>query len=82
MYKKGNFIPDKDYIISSISILFDLIEIYKDNILNLIDDDTSRKITFFCEESKDGEIISLNEALKNYKTSAQYNSQLNQEDIF
>ena len=42
MLQKLNFIPDNDYILSCIGTLFDLIEIYKDNILKIITHDTCK----------------------------------------
>ena len=82
MIQKNYFLPDKDYLISCMSSLFDLIEIYGDEALKLLEDNTCRRIAYLSEESNDVEIISLNEALQNYKNSAIYNLQLNQEDLF
>ena len=82
MLQKLNFIPDNDYILSCIGTLFDLIEIYKDSILKLINDDTSRRLTQLANSSRDGEIINLNEALQNYISTSQYSLQLNEDDIF
>ena len=59
-----------------------LIEIYKDDILKLINDDTSRRLTHLAESTRDGEIINLNEALQNYISTSQYSLQLNEDDIF
>ena len=82
MFQKVNFMPDNDYILSCIGTLFDLIEIYKDDILKLINDDTSRRLTHLAESTRDGEIINLNEALQNYISTSQYSLQLNEDDIF
>ena len=82
MFEKNNFIPYKDFIISCISILFDLIDIYKENILKLINYNTSRKLSLLVEDTKDIELFNLNKSLQEYIYSSQYNFQLNQENIF
>jgi len=82
MLQKITFVPNNDYILSCISTLFDLIEIYKEKILIMINDDTSRRLCQLANASRDGEIISLNEALQNYIYTSQYNLQLNQDDLF
>jgi len=82
MFQKNFFIPNKDYLLSCFSILFDLIEIYGNDALKLLEDNTMRRIDFLSEESEDKEIINLNDALQNYKSSAIYNLQLNANDLF
>ena len=82
MLQKIEFVPNNDFILSCISTLFDLIEIYKDNILKMINDDTSRRLSQLANNTRDGEIISLNESLQNYIYTSNYNLQLNQDDIF
>ena len=82
MFQKPDFIPDKDFFFSCISILFDLIEIYKDDALKLLENKTSRRINSLSEESGDDEIMTLNDALQNCISSQQCNLQLNIDDIF
>ena len=82
MFQKDYFIPDKDYLISCMSSIYDLIDIYGDDALKLLEDNTSRKIEYLSEESNDNEVISLYESLQNYKNSAIYNLQLSKEDLF
>ena len=48
----------------------------------MINDDTSRRLCQLANASRDGEIISLNEALQNYIYTSQFNLQLNQDDLF
>ena len=82
MFEKNNFTPNKDFIISCIGILFDLIDIYKENILNLLNHNTSRRLTLLVEETNDIKLFDLNKSLQEYIYSSQYNFQLNQDDIF
>ena len=82
MFNKQYFIPDKNYLISCISILFDLIEVYTEEALSSLEDNTSRRINFLSVESGDGELISLNEALQSFKSHTIYKLQLNQDDLF
>ena len=82
MFQKNNFFPDNDYILSCIGTLFDLIEIYKDEILKSINKNSSKRLTELAINTRDGEIISLNEALQNYINTSQYNYQINQDEIF
>ena len=83
MLTKNDFIPGKDYIISSISITFDLIDVYKENILQLIENDAFKRLSKLANASRDGEIIHLNECLQNYIDTSKYNIQLNEDyDIF
>ena len=83
MLKKNDFIPGKDYIISSISISFDLIDVYKENILKLIENDAFKRLSKLANATRDGEIIHLNECLQNYIDTSKYNIQLNEDyDIF
>ena len=67
MFQKNFFIPNKDYLLSCFSILFDLIEIYGNDALKLLEDNTMRRINFLSEESEDKEIINLNDALQNFE---------------
>ena len=48
----------------------------------MINDDTSRRLSQLANNTRDGEIISLNESLQNYIYTSHYNLQLNQDDIF
>ena len=82
MLQKLSFIPSNDYIISCIGSLFDLLDVYKENILKLLNDETSRRLSLLANETKDGEIISLNQGLQDYIYTLNYNLQLNQDDIF
>ena len=82
MFQKDYFIPDKDYLISCMSSIYDLIEIYGDEAIKLLEDNTSRRIENLSEETNDQEVISLYESLQNYKNSAIYNIELNKEDLF
>ena len=82
MFQNKSFVPDKDYLISSFSILFDLIEIYRGDALKLLESNTTSRLDLLAEESNDGEIISLNDALQSFKNSSEYNFQLNNDDIF
>lgn len=82
MFEKNNFVPHKDFIISCISILFDLIDIYKENILKLINNNTAGRLSVLVEETKDFELLDLYKSLQGYIYSSQYNFQLNQDDIF
>ena len=82
MFNKQNFIPDKNYLISCISILFDLIEVYTEEALSSLENNTSRRINNLSVESGDGELISLNDALQNFKSHSIYKLQLNQDDLF
>ena len=82
MFQKEYFIPDKDYLISCMSSIYDLIEIYGDEAIKLLEDNTSRRIENLSEETNDQEVISLYESLQNYKNSAIYNIELNKEDLF
>ena len=82
MFEKNNFIPYKDFIISCVGILFDLIDIYKENISKLINHNTSRRLSFLVEETKDFKLFDLNRSLQEYINNSQFNFQLNQEDIF
>ena len=82
MLQKEYFIPDKDYLISCMSSIYDLIEIYGDEAIKLLEDNTSRRIENLSEETNDQEVISLYESLQNYKNSAIYNIELNKEDLF
>ena len=82
MIQKTSFIPDKDYLLSCMGALFDLVEIYKQDSLKLLQDETSRRIALLSEESKDSEIISLNNALHNFITNSKFYSGINQDDIF
>ena len=82
MFNRQNFIPDKNYLISCISILFDLIEVYTEEALSSLENNTSRRINYLSNESGDGELISLNEALQNFKSHSIYKLQLNQDDLF
>ena len=80
MLKKSNYLPGKDYILSSISILFDLLDIYKEKILILIEDDSFKRLTKLAHSTRDGEIIDINESLQNYIDTSKYNFQLNQDN--
>ena len=82
MLQKISFVPNNDYILSCISTLFDLIELYKENILKMINEEASKRLCQLANASRDGEIISLNEALQNYIYTSQYHLQLNQDDLF
>ena len=82
MFQKPNFIPNKDYFLSCISILFDLIEIYKDNALKLLENKTSKRINFLSEKSGDDELMALNDALQSCISSQLSDLQLSKEDIF
>ena len=83
MFKNVNFVPSIDYLLSTISILFDLIEIYKDNILQLINDDTRNRLSSLANATRAGEIIEINESLQNFINSFKYNIDLNKDyDIF
>ena len=82
MFQNTSFVPDKDYLLSCFSILFDLIEIYKEDALKLLEVNTSRRLDLLSEESNDGEIISLNDALQSFKNSSEYQVQFNNDDIF
>ena len=80
MLKKSNYLPGKDYILSSISILFDLLDIYKEKILILIEDDSFKRLTKLAHSTRDEEIIDINESLQNYIDTSKYNFQLNQDN--
>ena len=82
MFEKNNFTPSKDFIFSCIGTLFDLIDVYKENILKLINNNTSRRLSQFVEETNDSKLCDLNGYLQEYIYSYQYYFQLNQEDIF
>ena len=79
MFKNVNFVPGNDYILSSISILFDLIEIYKENILKLINDHTCNRLSSLAYATREGEIIDINESLQNFINSLKYNIHLNED---
>ncbi len=82
MFNQDYFIPDQNYLISCISILFDLIDVYTEEALNSLENNTFRRINFFIVKSGDGELISLNEALENFQRCTNYKLQLNQDDLF
>ena len=82
MFQKPSFIPNKEYLFSCFSALFDLIEIYKEEALKLLDESTSTRISLLSKESGDGEIIKLNFAFQGFKNSQQYNHQIDQNDLF
>ena len=82
MFEKNNFRPNKDFILSCLSILFDLIDIYNENILNLINHNTTRRLSILSEETNDFQLFNLNKSLQEYISSCQYNFLLNQDDFF
>ena len=82
MFSKSFFIPDKEYLISCISILFDLIEIYKEETLKLLEDETTKRIDTISQKIRDSEIINLNDKFQYFKNGAKYNTQLNPEELF
>ena len=82
MFSKSFFIPDKEYLISCISILFDLIEIYKEETLKLLEDETTKRIDSISQKIRDSEIINLNDKFQYFKNGAKYNTQLNPEELF
>lgn len=82
MFQKDYFMPDKDYLISCLSSIYYLMEIYGDNASKLLEDNTNRRLEYLTEESNDKEILSLYESLQEYKNSSVYNLQLNVEDLF
>lgn len=82
MLGKSNFVPHNDYLVSCMSTLFDLMDIYKDEIISKIDNNTSRRISQLSNATKDGEIIHINDSLQSYIYASKYKLQLNKDEIF
>ena len=65
MFSQKNFKPSKDYIMDCIGLLFDLIDIYTEQVATSINEGTLKKISQMAEKCNDEEIMNLMEGLQN-----------------
>lgn len=68
MINNNNFYPSKDFIFSCIITLNTLIEIYKENILSLLQESTIRKLSQAAEKTESCSIIDLMKQLQSLIT--------------
>ena len=82
MFGKNNFEPNKEFLLSCLRSLFDLMDIYKDEIIKLIDNNTLRRLSQLSNATKDEELRQVNESLQMYLYTSKYSLELNQDEIF
>ena len=82
MFNKNNFVPNKEFLLSCLRSLFDLMDIYKDEIISLIDNNTLRRLSQLSNAARDEELRQINESLQMYLYTSKYILELNQDEIF
>ena len=82
MFNKNNFVPNKEFLLSCLRSLFDLMDIYKEEIISLIDNNTLRRLSQLSNAARDEELRQINESLQMYLYTSKYILELNQDEIF
>ena len=69
IFNNGEFVPQNEFIVSSINCLIDLIDLYDQKIINLIERNSLNNLYNFAENSKDDSIIEKKDFLNQKITS-------------
>lgn len=66
MFQYEYFLPSQDYLLTCVSSLLDLLEIYNESILQLLKDNSMKRISQLVDATRDDETISLKDTLQNF----------------
>ena len=77
IFDNSSFKPLDDFILSSISALMDIIELYPKNSINLLDLNSIKNLYQFANNTKDNKIILIKNELQNRIDMIKQSSSLN-----